>query len=60
MVYGKDRNIFKRHSGEEEEKIIKNSFQVSDLSTRTTNLPFPELGKIKREEPVTVRLWLHF
>lgn len=53
MVCGKDRNRFKRHSGEEEEKIIKNSFQVSDLGTRTTNLPFPELGKIGREGPVT-------
>lgn len=39
-------NRFKRYSGEEEDRAIKNSFQVSDLGNETASGPFPELGKI--------------
>lgn len=60
MVWSKDRSRFKRHPGEEEEKVIKNSFQISDLGNRTANLPYPELEKIGGEGPLMVRLWLHF
>lgn len=53
-------NRFKRHSSEEEEKVIKTSFQVSDVGNKTANQPFLELGKIGGEGPLRVRMWLHF
>lgn len=43
-----------RPSHEEEEKVINNGFQISDLGNSTVNLPFPELGKIGREGPLRV------
>lgn len=53
-------NRFKGYSGEEEDKAIKNSFQVSDLGNGTASGPFPELGKIGGEGPLTRRSLLHF
>lgn len=48
-------NRFKRYSSEEEEKVMKNSFQVSDVGNKMANQPFLELGKIG-EGPLRVRM----
>ena len=55
----RDRSRYKTHSGDKEDKVIKNSFQVSDLGYRTVNLPFPVLGKIGGEGPLRVSFRLH-
>ena len=52
-------NRFQRYSSEEQENEINNSSQISDLGNKTANLPFLELGKIRREGPLRVRKWLH-
>lgn len=48
-------NRLKSHSSEEEEKVMKNSFQISDPGKKTAHLPFLELGKIGGKGPFRAR-----